>query len=206
MGPILLGWGQPSSAPDFRSHFPSFCIYGSGAQCCDYGVHIHDFIHLVLKRKRCILDCLCVQYYIWINRTLLGGGWDWICHWAFSTSITFNTARRLQTGLEERKGHLCAGWTTFIQDKMRVLVLEAGNCYLLFIYCKEQTEVLQNLRTGSPAGQQNCSHILQSEHWHKMLVSKSFSRQCFAYFLPCSDLERLTVSEKRKTSWHCSQE
>lgn len=156
-GLILLGWGQPSSAPDFRSHFPSFCIYGSGAQCCDYGVHIHDFIHLVLKRKRCILDCLYVQYYIWINRILLGGGWDWICHWAFSTSIIFNTARRLQTGLEERKGHLCAGWTTFIQDKMRVLVLEAGNCYLLLNYCKEQTEVLQNLRTGSPAGQQNTS-------------------------------------------------
>ena len=100
-----------------------------------------------------------------IKRAFLGWGSGWICCWAFSASITFNTALRLQTGLEERMGHLCAGWTTFIQDKwgQKVLVLEAGNCHLLLIYCKEETEVLQNLRTGSPGGQQNCSHILQSE-------------------------------------------
>lgn len=78
---------------------------------------------------------------IGIKRALLGRGSGWICCWAFSASITFNTALRFQAGLEERKGHLCAGWTTFIQDKwgQKVLVLEAGNCHLLLIYCKEET-------------------------------------------------------------------
>lgn len=126
--------------------------------------------------------------------------WSWSCCWACSASIP-----ALRLGLEERKGHCCAGWITFSRDKggQRMLVLKVGNCHLL-ICCKKRNWGFADPENWPPSSRKACTsprEKIDASCW----TPENFSWQSPVYFLSCSGLERLTVSEKRKPSWHCSQ-